>query len=61
MNDDRLLLAWAVERKYPKDGPAVIRVVISDPVYDSTDSFGDGPCWCAKWRLHWRNWGFLNT
>jgi len=42
------LLAGAVERKYPKHRPTVIRVVVGDSVYDSTDGFGDGSCWCAE-------------
>jgi len=43
MDDDRLLLVWVVERKYPKHRPSVIRVVEGDTVYDPSDDFVDVP------------------
>jgi hypothetical protein len=33
--------------------------VVSDPIYNSTDGFGDGSCWWAEWELHWKTGAFL--
>jgi hypothetical protein len=58
MDNDRLLLTGTVERKYPEHRPAVVRVVVSDPIYNSTDGFSDGSCWWAEWELHWKTAAF---
>jgi len=49
MDNDRLLLAGADEWKYPKDRPSVVRVVVGDTIYDSTDGLGDSSCWWVEW------------
>ena len=51
MDNDRLLLTGTVEWKYPEHRPSIVRIVVSDPIDDSTDGFGDGSYWWAEWGL----------
>jgi hypothetical protein len=48
MNYNDLLLAGAVKGKHPEDRPAVVRIMVSYSVSESTDGLGYGSRWWAE-------------
>jgi len=70
VNNYSFLLVGIIKGQYAKHGPAVVRVVVSYPVNDAANCFGDGSCLCAcrilhrkslfKSRQQWPHWTHLN-